>query len=194
MGLTIAYELVKSHNIPLVFAIHNESEIITNAEYQAELKTLVSSYGCEIAQHGTDTMTGWSKQAIDEYFNNQITNFNNIGINIKNFVAPKNESDENLRIVGSKYFNLMCSTPNEINNRRSNRYKLGRYAITPGFGLEMYKSKIQDSIENKKLLILYFHSVTMANNEEYLQLVNEVINYAKISGISIDTLQSFFGK
>ena len=91
----------------------------------------------------------------------------------------------------AKYFDLICSEPNKDNYRRTNRYALGRFAITTGFGLEMYKGRIDRAIQNKQLLILYYHSVTM-QNESFLQLLKDIISYAKSSGIEITTLSSFF--
>lgn len=189
--VSVTFPIIRESNIPMSFCLFDTSPILTNPIYKTEFDSLLSTYKCDVVQHATSAMDSWDIETVENYFIQQQKSMQEKGYSCSSFVASENKSSENIRLVGSKYFDLICSEPNKDNYRRTNRYALGRFAITTGFGLQMYKSRIDKAIKDKQLLILYYHSVTM-QNEAFLQLLKDIIVYAKSSGIEITTLKSFF--
>lgn len=189
--VSVTFPIIRESNIPMSFCLFDTSPILTNPIYKTEFDSLLSTYKCDVVQHATSVMDSWDIETVENYFIQQQKSMQEKGYSCSSFVASENKSSENIRLVGSKYFDLICSEPNKDNYRRTNRYALGRFAITTGFGLQMYKSRIDKAIKDKQLLILYYHSVTM-QNEAFLQLLKDIIVYAKSSGIEITTLKSFF--
>lgn len=189
--VSVTFPIIRENNIPMNFCLFDTSPILTNPTYKTEFDSLLSTYKCDVVQHATSVMDKWDIETVENYFIQQQKSMQEKGYNCSSFVASENKSSENIRLVGSKYFDLICSEANKDNYRRTNRYALGRFAITTGFGLQMYKNRIDKAIKEKQLLILYYHSVTM-QNEAYLQLLKDIIVYAKSSDIEITTLKSFF--
>ena len=189
--VSVTFPIIRESNVPMSFCLFDTSPILTNPIYKTEFDSLLSTYKCDVVQHATSVMDSWDIETVENYFIQQQKSMQEKGYSCSSFVASENKSSENIRLVGSKYFDLICSEPNKDNYRRTNRYALGRFAITTGFGLQMYKSRIDKAIKDKQLLILYYHSVTM-QNEAFLQLLKDIIVYAKSSGIEITTLKSFF--
>ena len=191
------WNLIKEYNIPFVFALMKECHVCQDSSLLTELKRLISDYKCEVCLHGSDTMSSWEISKINSFYQEQIEFFNKNGIQINNFVAPQNESSVNMRHVGQNYFDMMFSEfPNKNgvtieNKNRTNRYKLSRTSITPGFGTAHYFPRMLRTKTEGLLYVMYIHSVAL-NDSSYVQLLKNIIEYAKSNSITITTFRDFF--
>lgn len=192
----VAWELIKEFNVPFVFALMQDCYVVKNQ--LEELKQVVSTYKCEVALHGGATMSDWTIKNINDFYANEINKFNEQGIDINNFVAPQNETSINMRYVGQNYFDMMFSEfPNKNgvtieNKNRTNRYKLTRTSVTPSYGTGYFFPRMLRTKTEPLLLVMYFHSVDMANKSDYLQLIRDILQYAKDNSIEITTFNKFF--
>ena len=120
--VSVTFPVIREHNIPMSFCLFDTSPILTNLTYKSEFDSLLSNYKCDVVQHATSVMDSWDIEAIEKYFIQQKELMSAKGYNCSSFVPSENKSSENIRLVGSKYFDLICSEPNKDNYRRTNRY------------------------------------------------------------------------
>ena len=189
--LTNTKSIIEEYNIPMTFALWSWCESMSSENIET-LKTLLTRYECEVALHTTGPMSDKKESEIVSTIENEIKAFKTkLGIDIKSYVYGYNESDELLRAVASNYFNICAGGGYTVNSKRSNLYNMNRIWIDGSKTLQEYKNIVDNAKNNKQAVIFFWHSNEL-NDSTRLQLVKDVVSYAKSIGIKITTLNGLY--
>ena len=180
---TYIFPLINEFNIPFTFGMWANSPILSTK--LDEIKNLISTKGCEVAQHYVEDCSGRTVLQNYQRFENQRKMFNDIGINIFNMIYPYNSYDENFEKSCSALYDYACGGGYKNNTSRTKCYELNRIWITSNTN---YQDAIDKAISENGLVIFGVHSSELSNSKVMSSMRN-AIQYAKTSGINITTLK-----
>lgn len=189
--LTNTKSVIEEYQIPMTFAIWSWCDVMAD-EKREVLKSLLDNYNCEIALHTTGPMNNKTENELTNLIESEIATFKKLlNIDLKSYVYGYNASDYLLRAVASNYFNICASGGYTINNKRTNIYEMCRIWVDDSKSLQDYKNIIDIAKNNKQAVIFFWHSNEL-NNSSRMELVKQVVSYAKTSGIKITTLNGLY--
>lgn len=189
--LTNTKSIIEEYNIPMTFALWSWCECMSSENIET-LKTLLTNYKCEVALHTAWSMSDKKESEIVSAIESEMVEFKTkLGIDIKSYVYGYNESDELLRAVASNYFNICAGGGYTVNSKRSNLYNMNRIWIDGSKTLQEYKNIVDNAKNNKQAVIFFWHSNEL-NDSTRIQLVKDVVSYAKSIGIKITTLNGLY--
>lgn len=180
---TYIFPLINNYEIPFVFGMWVNSPILSTK--LDEIKNLITTKGCEIAQHYVEDCTGRSVLQNYNLFLEQKNMFKNIGIEIYNMIYPYNAYDENFEKTCSGLYDYACGGGYKNNTSKTRVYELNRIWINSDTD---YQSAIDNAIKQNGLVIFGIHSPELADTN-VMNVMQSAISYAKNSGIHITTLK-----
>lgn len=189
------FPIIEEAQVPVTFCCWTESEIITNTTYLNELKTLISDYGCEVAQHGVGDFTTYSDKDLYKYLLSEKEKFSDLGILVNGMSYPNHKRNNNVRAICGGLYNVCQSGGTEYpivyeNNsggERSNIFDLYRnsgYSRT----LSQLEKGIDDALNNHRIYNVFWHDTDLENNADQVQKLKAMITYAKEKGITFITI------
>nr|DAU23940.1 MAG TPA: hypothetical protein [Caudoviricetes sp.] len=189
--LTNTKSIIEEYQIPMTFSLWSWCEVMADDKRET-LKTLINNFNCEVALHTTGPMTNKSEDEITSLIESEMSTFKTLlNIDLKSYVYGYNASDNLLRAVASNYFNICASGGYTINNKRTNIFEMNRIWVDDSKSLQDYKNIIDSAKNNKQAVIFFWHSNEL-NDITRLQLVKDVVAYAKSSSIKITTLNGLY--
>ena len=189
------FPIIEEAQVPVTFCCWTESEIITNTTYLNELKTLISDYGCEVAQHGVGDFTTYSDKDLYKYLLSEKEKFSDLGILVNGMSYPNHKRNNNVRAICGGLYNVCQSGgtkypivyENNSGGERSNIFDLYRnsgYSRT----LSQLEKGIDDALNNHRIYNVFWHDTDLENNADQVQKLKAMITYAKEKGITFITI------
>lgn len=193
---TYTIPMLKTKGVPCTFGIMSTSQVVNNDSYlQTVQEMLTDAYKCEIALHGNTSYTDYSVENLVEFLNEEKEILESKQLIPKGIIYPNHAYNDAVLAVCGSYYGV-CFTGG--NNKpiyysgygagdRSNMYSLYRFSVVSAT-LDQMKTYIDKAIENKHILLPFWHDNSIVNSAEYQQKLEAMIDYAKQSGITFCTI------
>jgi peptidoglycan/xylan/chitin deacetylase (PgdA/CDA1 family) len=188
------FPIIREKNIPVTFCCWTDSEIITNESYLTELKELISTYNCSVAQHGVGDFTTYGDNELYNYLKSEKEKWNSIGINVNGLTYPNHKRNNHTRAIcgnlfgvcqsGGADYPIIYGTYNQ-SGARSNIFDLYRNSGT-NRTLAQLKSGIDEAYEKHMIYSVMWHDTHLTTSEQ--QKLKDMIDYAKAKGITFITI------
>ena len=201
---TYTIPLAIEKNVPFTFALAKESQVFQNESYQNTVIDAINNHNCSIAQHSvTSYWDTLSEAELNDFFDEQKQFFNGLGLEVRGAAIPGHRTNDIIKAVAGGRFGVVRSgydgqgTDFETNHSvincydyyatgaRSNLYALSSWNIT-GTTDAYNKAAVDYAIQNKKILICYFHEFDLDNDKK--QSICSMIDYAKANSLEFITL------
>lgn len=189
--------MLKDKNVPCTFALYSNSAMLYSEEKRSAVKEMVSNYGCSVAMHGTSSWTDYTESELLDFIDSEDEKYNEMGISAFGAVCPNHDYNDMVCSVMGGRKNVVCTggvTSNRkfkyagyCSGERSNIFSLYRISVT-GSTLDNLKSYIDTAIDNKWLLLPFWHDVNIADDTSQQEKLEAMIDYAKEKGITFVTV------
>lgn len=195
---TNTFNILKSKNVPCTFALMSNSPIMNEITGDIKgLKEMINDYGCSVCQHGSSSFFNYTEEELLQYFREEKKFWESKEITVNGICYPNHEHNKLIQsICGSIYDvcaggfgnNIKSPVYNScLNGAHSNIFELTRISLV-SFGTANLQNAINSAIENKQLLIVFWHDKSIQENTNYQAELEEFIDYAKGRDIEFITL------
>ena len=190
------FPIIREKNVPVTFCCWTDSEIITNASYLTELKELVSTYKCGVAQHGVGDFTTYNDDELFNYLKSEKEKWASIGLSVNGLTYPNHKRNNHTKAICGNLFNVCQSggtnypivygTYNQSGTRSNmfDMYRNSGYSRT----LDQIKKGIDEAYEKHMIYNVFWHDTDFSTSEEQKQKLKDTIDYAKAKGITFITI------
>lgn len=194
---TYTIPMVLSKGVPCTFAIMSGSEVMADDTNIDIVKNAITNGGCSVAQHGGVNWTQYTEKGLNDFFDAEATFFAQHEIPVNGAVIPSHYSSKMISALAGGRYGVVRSgfngydTPtiyygDYLAGARSNLYLLPSYNFIYFQTLERNKQIIDYAVQNNLIAIIYTHETSLT--EEYKQLFEDIIDYAKTQPIEFITL------
>ena len=195
---SVSFSIVQTKNVPITFALWSTSACVTDSALLAQLNTMISNYGCSVAQHGVGNFaTDYTIDSLLNYLAAEKAAWEEIGIEPKGMVYPNHGNNAAVRTICGSMYDVACTGgtstnkdhvyPNDTLGTRSNMFALYRVS-TYSTSESTLKTMCDYAAENRKLLIIWWHDNDIVNEQTQIDKINSVIDYAKTKGLEFITV------
>lgn len=198
------YATMYGKNIPVTFGLMDSSAVLNDDTYKTLVQDMITAYGCQVATHGINSLTGYTEKELNEYLYNQETALATLcGSAPKSVIYPNHDYNNLVAAVcGGRYgvcftggtyapvkYNYYCSGP------RSNLYTLFRMSLlNTSMTNAAIQAQIDYAIANNMILIPFWHDIDFTRDDEggftaaqKQALLDYCVSYAVSSGITFIT-------
>ena len=191
---TNTFDILKNYDVPCTFALMSNSDIMNENTGDIDgLKDMINNHGCSVCQHGSNQFDTYTETELIDFLNSEKQFWSNKNINVKGLCYPYHTNNELIRAICGSMFDICCggwgssyiTSQYQLNTERSNIFKLSRTSVV---SYEYLNQAVDYAIQNHKLMIVFWHDKTIANDSDKQTLLENFISYAKTSGIEFITL------
>lgn len=161
---------------------------------------LKKEYGVEFVSHTHTHGHGnqMTPQQIDDDFRDAKTVLQREGLSHDIIVQPYGENSDDVRKISRDYAKINIGTKEFVNTTPLDTFRVGRISLGEDkyTTFEQYKEKLDEAIANDGWIIFKSHSQYTSFDENQLQLIRQIIDYARannITEVSVDEGISYFG-
>lgn len=198
----VSFPIIRQKEIPITFALWTESQCITDITLRNQLKSLINDYGCSVCQHGGGSFVGdYTPEELITYLQSEQNKWSEFDITVKGLAYPNHDNNAAVRAVCGSLYDVCCAGgidsnkdhvyENDTLGEFSNIFALYRVSTTSTTLINL-KIACDYAIANKKLLILFYHDNSIANNQAQIDKINNVIDYAKEIGLTFITVGDIY--
>ena len=187
----VTFPIAKEKNIPITLALWTDSEVVTNPTLLAELRTMIANNNIGICQHGVGRFTDYSPKELYNYLISEKDKWVNLSLNVAGVAYPNHGRNEQVRTICGALYGVCCSGgptrpmvySHDTNGARSNIFDL--YRISLYSENENYlKGACDFANSNKKLVIIFWHDSDIDGDDNQINKLKNVIDYAKTIGLT----------
>lgn len=187
----VTFPIAKEKNIPITLALWTDSEVVTNPTLLAELRTMIANNNIGICQHGVGRFTDYSPKELYNYLISEKDKWVNLSLNVAGVAYPNHGRNEQVRTICGALYGVCCSGgptrpmvySHDTNGARSNIFDL--YRISLYSENENYlKGACDFANSNKKLVIIFWHDSDIYGDDNQINKLKNVIDYAKTIGLT----------
>lgn len=187
----VTFPIAKEKNIPITLALWTDSEVVTNPTLLAELRTMIANNNIGICQHGVGHFTDYSPKELYNYLISEKDKWVNLSLNVAGVAYPNHSRNEQVRTICGALYGVCCSGgptrpmvySHDTNGARSNIFDL--YRISLYSENENYlKGACDFANSNKKLVIIFWHDSDIYGDDDQINKLKNVIDYAKTIGLT----------
>lgn len=187
----VTFPIAKEKNIPITLALWTDSEVVTNPTLLAELRTMIANNNIGICQHGVGRFTDYSPKGLYNYLISEKDKWVNLSLNVAGVAYPNHSRNEQVRTICGALYGVCCSGGqtrpmvylHDTNGARSNIFDL--YRISLYSNTENYlKGACDFANSNKKLVIIFWHDSDIYGDDDQINKLKNVIDYAKTIGLT----------
>lgn len=187
----VTFPIAKEKNIPITLALWTDSEVVTNPTLLAELRTMIANNNIGICQHGVGRFTDYSPKELYNYLISEKDKWVNLSLNVAGVAYPNHSRNEQVRTICGALYGVCCSGgptrpmvySHDTNGARSNIFDL--YRISLYSENENYlKGACDFANSNKKLVIIFWHDSDIYGDDDQINKLKNVIDYAKTIGLT----------
>ena len=187
----VTFPIAKEKNIPITLALWTDSEVVTNPTLLAELRTMIANNNIGICQHGAGHFTDYSPKGLYNYLISEKDKWVNLSLNVAGVAYPNHSRNEQVRTICGALYGVCCSGGStrpmvylhDTNGARSNIFDL--YRISLYSKTESYlKDACDFANSNKKLVIIFWHDSDIYGDDDQINKLKNVIDYAKTIGLT----------
>lgn len=187
----VTFPIAKEKNIPITLALWTDSEVVTNPTLLAELRTMIANNNIGICQHGVGRFTDYSPKELYNYLISEKDKWVNLSLNVAGVAYPNHGRNEQVRTICGALYGVCCSGgptrpmvySHDTNGARSNIFDL--YRISLYSENENYlKGACDFANSNKKLVIIFWHDSDIYGDDDQINKLKNVIDYAKTIGLT----------
>ena len=198
---TYTLPMVIQKEVPITFFVMKESEIFQqgNEQYKTLFLDAVNNHGCAVSQHGGMNWTEFNENQLYEFFKVQKSYWDSLGITVKGSGCPSGFTTRLIEVVAGGMFETHRSCYGGLNPDNTPNYHAIHteyYACIPrtsmycipsvnvrSYTLEQWQNIIDYVLNNKLLLVVYFHDYDFVETAEDYQarrvLLEGFLDYAK---------------
>lgn len=187
----VTFPISKEKNIPITLALWTDSEVVTNPTLLAELRTMIANNNIGICQHGAGHFTDYSPKGLYNYLISEKDKWVNLSLNVAGVAYPNHSRNEQVRTICGALYGVCCSGGSTLpmvyshntNGARSNifdLYRISLYSTTENY----LKSACDFANSNKKLVIIFWHDNDIYGDDDQINKLKNVIDYAKTIGLT----------
>ena len=191
---TNTFGILQNLEVPATFALMSNSQIMDESTGDIEgLKNMINNYGCSVCQHGSTPFDEYTEDELVEFLQNEKEFWISKGIEVKGLCYPYHNNNPLIRSICGSMYDVCCggwgngyiTTQYQLNTERSNIFALSRTSVV---SYNHLNDAVDYAVANKKLMIVFWHDNTIANDSSKQTILENFINYAKSSGIEFITL------
>lgn len=187
----VTFPIAKEKNIPITLALWTDSEVVTNPTLLAELRAMIANNNIGICQHGVGHFTDYSPKELCNYLISEKDKWLNLSLNVAGVAYPNHSRNEQVRTICGALYGVCCSGGSTIpmvyshntNGARSNifdLYRISLYSKTENY----LKGACDFANSNKKLVIIFWHDSDIYGDNDQINKLKNVIDYAKTIGLT----------
>ena len=187
----VTFPIVREKKVPVTLALWTDSEVITNQALLSELRTMISTYGVGICQHGKGHFTDYSPQGLYDYLASEKVKWNNLSLDVKGVAYPNHSRNAQVRTVCGALYDVCCCGGKTVpmvynydtNGARSNIFDLYRISLYSTSETNL-KNACDFAKNNNKLVIIFWHDNDIYGVDAQIDKLKSIIDYAKSLGLT----------